>query len=84
MTLQIVESNTKKNETHPKEIPKWQVPKFLNCHLMTDLLLAMEEGNAVNGFQHSIFHSIAKSNLNWPSFLIIPELFMKWMVSIIN
>jgi hypothetical protein len=84
MTLQIVESSTEKNETQPEEISKWQVPKLLSCHLMTDYLLAMEEGKAVNGFQHSIFHSIAKSNLNRPSFLIIPELFMKRMVSIIN
>jgi hypothetical protein len=84
MTLQIVESNTEKNETHPEEISKWQVPKFLSCHLMTDFLQTMEEGKAVNGFQHSIFQSIAKSNLNWPSFLIIPELFMKRMVSIIE
>jgi hypothetical protein len=84
MALQIVENNTEKNETRPEEISKWQVPKFLSCHLMTGFLLAMEEGKAVNGFQHSIFHSIAKSNLNWPSFLIFPELFMKRMVSIIE
>jgi hypothetical protein len=84
MTLQIVETNMENNETDPEEISKHQVPKFLSCHPMTDYLLAMEEGKVVNDFQHSILHSKAKSHLNWPSFLIIPELFMKWMVSIIN
>jgi hypothetical protein len=83
MTLQTIESSTEKNDTRPEEISKWQAPK-LSCHLMTDFLLPMEEGKAVNGFRHLIFHSIAKSNLNWPSFPIIPELFMKRMVSIVE
>jgi hypothetical protein len=48
---------------------KGQLAKLLSYHPMTAIRLPMKNGKVVDGFHHSIFHSIASNVMGWPFFL---------------
>ena len=57
--------NTSKCQLYNKD----RLAKLLSYHPMTDIHLPMKKGKVVDGFHHSIFHSIASHIMGWPFFL---------------
>jgi hypothetical protein len=57
--------NTSKCQLYNKD----RLAKLLSYHPMTDIRLPMKKGKVVDGFHHSIFHSLASHVMGWPFFL---------------